>query len=69
MMNIKDVALELEDGFEEESASDTLVKSQSGGLFPARWTPTARARSVEFRRQFPADALQRYYYREGNPRE
>jgi hypothetical protein len=36
MMNIKDVAPEFEDGFEEESASDALVKFQDGGLFPAR---------------------------------
>jgi hypothetical protein len=36
MMNIKDVAQELGDGFEEESTSDALVKSQGGGLFPAR---------------------------------
>jgi hypothetical protein len=26
-------------------------------------------RSVEFRRQFPADPLRRYYYHNGNPRE
>ena len=42
MMDINDVAPELEDGFEEESASDAITMPQDGGLLPARWGPTAR---------------------------
>jgi hypothetical protein len=60
MMNIKDVVPELEDGFEEESTSDTLVKSQGGDCFrPVGLLPPAR----------PADPLRRYYYHKGIPRE
>jgi hypothetical protein len=57
MMNITDVAPELEDGFEEESTSDTFVKTQSGGLFPARWTPTARAPIRGVKKTIPRGSL------------
>jgi hypothetical protein len=57
MMNIKDVAPELEDGFGEESTSDTLMKSQGGGLFRARWAPTARAQIRGVQKTIPRGSV------------
>jgi hypothetical protein len=57
MMNIKDVAPELEDGFEEEPTSDALAKSQDGGLFLARWAPTAHAQIRGVQRTIPRGSV------------